>query len=119
VVDRESPRNQIDCAIRSIERQADRPVFCFINVSAIHQPNWFFDMSEKPADGRDTLASHGAALVAIDREISRLLDCFRNRGSLFAMIFSDHGTAYGEQNYWGHRLAHPVVWEVPYADFQW
>ena len=30
---------------------------------------------------------------------------------------SDHGTAYGEDGYWGHRLSHPVVWTVPYAEF--
>ena len=33
------------------------------------------------------------------------------------VICSDHGTAYGEDGYTGHRLAHPVVWEVPYAEF--
>jgi|GEM_PF-4288067 hypothetical protein len=26
------------------------------------------------------------------------------------------GTAYGEDGYHGHRLAHPVVWTVPYAE---
>ena len=31
------------------------------------------------------------------------------------VICSDHGTAYGEDGYTGHRLAHPVVWDVPYA----
>ena len=30
---------------------------------------------------------------------------------------SDHGTAYGEEGYYGHRVAHPVVWTVPYAEF--
>ena len=24
---------------------------------------------------------------------------------------------YGEDGYQGHRFAHPVVWEVPYAEF--
>ena len=119
VVDRDSARNQVDCAITAIDRQRDKRVFCFINFSAIHQPNWFYAYGKRPVDGRDTHTSHGEALVAVDRELPRLLDCFRRRGSLFAMVFSDHGTAYGEDNYWGHRLAHPVVWEVPYADFEW
>ena len=29
----------------------------------------------------------------------------------------DHGTAYGEDGYHGHRVAHEVVWTVPYAEF--
>jgi hypothetical protein len=33
------------------------------------------------------------------------------------VICSDHGTAYGEDGFAGHRLAHPVVWTVPYAEF--
>ena len=38
-------------------------------------------------------------------------------GPWLAVVCSDHGTAYGEDGYTGHRLAHPVVWEVPYAEF--
>ncbi len=119
VVDPDSARHQVDLAVGAIERQTSKHVFCFINFSAIHQPNWFFVSDTPPVDGRDTLASHGAALIEIDRELPRLLQCFRGRGGLFAIVCSDHGTAYGEDGYWGHRLAHPVVWEVPYADFEW
>ena len=124
VVDRHSAKHQVDCAIEAIERQAESRVFCFVNFSAIHQPNWFYATSKSLNDNSevgqvDTLESHGAALVEIDRQLPRLLDCFRRRGSLFAMIFSDHGTAYGEDDYWGHRLAHPIVWEVPYGEFEW
>ena len=39
------------------------------------------------------------------------------RGPWLVVICSDHGTAYGEDGYTGHRLAHPVVWDVPYAEF--
>ncbi len=115
----DSASHQVECAITAVSKQIDKRVFCFINFSAIHQPNWFYEYDEPPADGRDTLASHGAALIDIDRQLSRLLDCFRERGNLFAIVCSDHGTAYGEDGYWGHRLAHPVVWEVPYVEFQW
>lgn len=119
VTDRNSPANQVDCAIESIRRQAGRQVFCFINFSAIHQPNWFYaHREENPCNSkRDTLQSHGQALVEIDKHVSRLIECFKQRGSLFSIVCSDHGTAYGEGGYWGHRLAHPVVWEVPYAEF--
>lgn len=117
VVDRNSPANQVDCAIKAIAHQPDRRVFCFINFSAIHQPNWFYAESDPPADGQDTLTSHGEALVAIDLHFERLIQSFQQLGSLYAIVCSDHGTAYGENGYWGHRLAHPVVWDVPYAEF--
>ncbi len=119
VTDRDSAANQIQCAVEAIQRQNHKRVFCFINFSAIHQPNWFYAQSTPPVDGRDTIESHGAALIEIDRQLPTLLKCLRERGSLFAIVCSDHGTAYGEDGYWGHRVAHPVVWEVPYANFQW
>ena len=34
----------------------------------------------------------------------------------FCMIFADHGTAYGEDGFSGHRLSHPTVMTVPYAE---
>jgi hypothetical protein len=33
------------------------------------------------------------------------------------IICSDHGTLYGEDGHVGHRVAHPAVWTVPYAEF--
>jgi hypothetical protein len=39
------------------------------------------------------------------------------RASLLVIVSSDHGTAYGEDGHWGHRISHPVVWNVPYAEF--
>lgn len=119
VADRDSASNQVDCAVDAIRRQSEKRVFCFVNFSAIHQPNWFYRSDVPPLDGRDSIASHADALIEIDRRLPRLLQCLRDRGSLFAIFCSDHGTAYGEDNYWGHRIAHPVVWEVPYAEFQW
>ena len=32
------------------------------------------------------------------------------------LIFSDHGTCYGESGYTGHRLVHDAVTHVPYAE---
>jgi arylsulfatase A-like enzyme len=119
VADRDSANNQVNCAVEAIDRQRDKRVFCFINFSAIHQPNWFYDSEAPPTDGRDSIQSHAAALAEIDRQLPRLLTCLRQRGSLFGIICSDHGTAYGEDGYWGHRVAHPTVWEVPYAEFEW
>jgi hypothetical protein len=92
----------------------ERPLFLFINVSALHQPNRFY------IDGaaEDSLATHEAALAYVDSELPRLLEPMRQRPRRwFCVVCADHGTAYGEEGFVGHRLAHPVVWEVPYAEF--
>ena len=33
------------------------------------------------------------------------------------IVCSDRGTGYGADGYCGHRVSHPVVWNVPYAEF--
>jgi len=109
-----STENQVRLALR---RLADHPpaqrVFLFLNVSAIHQPNRFY----LPGAAEDCLESHAAALEYVDRHLGRLFTGLRQRGPWLVVICSDHGTAYGEDGYTGHRFAHPVVWEVPYAQF--
>jgi len=91
----------------------DKRVFLFINIAAIHEPNWFY----AAAQGPDTIASHTAALVAVDRALKPLFEQLRKRAPTFVIACSDHGTAYGEDGYRGHRLGHDVVWTVPYAEF--
>jgi hypothetical protein len=110
---RESAQNQVEQAIRSLDAAGSRRVFLFLNVSAIHQPNWFYGAGRGP----DTLESHTEALVAVDRALAPLFQHFKKRGPTFAVVCSDHGTAYGEEGYSGHRLCHEVVWNVPYAEF--
>jgi membrane-anchored protein YejM (alkaline phosphatase superfamily) len=110
---RDSERNQMDQAVQSLAAANERRVFLFINVSAIHEPNWFYGADQGP----DTLATHTEALVAVDRALAMLFETLRKRGPAFVMICSDHGTAYGEDGCWGHRLGHEVVWTVPYAEF--
>jgi arylsulfatase A-like enzyme len=92
---------------------AGRRVFLFVNVSAVHQPNRFY----LPGATDDTLETHAAALEYVDGELGKLFAGLRKRGPWLAVVCSDHGTAYGEDGYEGHRLAHPVVWDVPYAEF--
>jgi hypothetical protein len=46
-----------------------------------------------------------------------LFAALERRGGAFCMVMSDHGTAYGDDGYSGHRLAHPCVWNVPYGHF--
>ena len=110
---RNSAENQVAQAIRSIDAAGDQRVFLFINISAIHQPNWFYGADHGP----DTLATHGAALVAVDRALPPLLARLKQRAPTFVILCSDHGTAYGEDGYSGHRLGHEVVWNVPYTEF--
>lgn len=90
-----------------------QPIFLFLNVSALHQPNYFY------VDGatHDSPATQQAALAYVDSQLPPLFNALRQRGSTFAIVCADHGTAYGEDGYTGHRLAHPVVWDVPYAEF--
>ncbi|MFK7768152.1 MAG: STM4013/SEN3800 family hydrolase [Mariniblastus sp.] len=129
VTDRDSTRNQVDLAITRLEQlDPGKRVFLFINVSALHQPNCIY------VDGAttDTPATQSAALTYVDSQLSRLFEAFRNRPTVnpknetqaldssnqtLCILTSDHGTAYGEDGYHGHRVCHPVVWDVPYAEF--
>ena len=61
--------------------------------------------------------SHAAALRYVDSHIGHLFAMMSSRRDCFTIVCSDHGTAYGEDGHTGHRIAHPVVWTVPYADF--
>jgi arylsulfatase A-like enzyme len=114
VTDRRSTEHQVDLALRRVADVAPgRRMFLFVNVSAIHQPNRFY----LPGAAEDTIESHAAALEYADAHLGRLFAGLRRRGPWLTVVCSDHGTAYGEDGYTGHRLAHPVVWEVPYAEF--
>jgi hypothetical protein len=110
---RKAAENQVSQAMKSLDVAGERRAFLFINISAIHEPNWFYEADQGP----DTLATHTAALVAVDRALQPLFHRLKQRGSTFAIVCSDHGTAYGEDGYEGHRLGHEVVWTVPYAEF--
>lgn len=114
VTDPRSAENQVALAVERLAAvRADRRVFLFVNISAVHQPNRFY------LEGavEDSIASHAAALEYVDRCLPPLFDAMRRRGPALAIVCSDHGTAYGEDGYHGHRLGHPVVWTVPYAEF--
>lgn len=114
VTDPRSTERQVDLALERVAAVPDgRRVFLFVNVSAVHQPNRFY----LPGATVDTVESHAAALEYVDGHLGRLFAGLATRGNWLAVVCSDHGTAYGEDGYTGHRLAHPVVWEVPYAEF--
>ncbi|KAB8143734.1 sulfatase-like hydrolase/transferase [Chloroflexia bacterium SDU3-3] len=110
----DSTASQVRVALDALARQPrGRRVFLFINVSALHQPNRMY----LPGAQEDSLESHAAALAYVDSQLPPLVEALRRRGPSLWVICADHGTAYGEDGYTGHRINHPVVWEVPYAEF--
>jgi arylsulfatase A-like enzyme len=111
----DSTRRQVDVIARIVDAApADRPLFTFLNVSALHHPNRHY----VPGATQDTVDTHAAALEYVDRQLDRLWALAVRRGRpCFTIVCSDHGTAYGEDGHVGHRQAHPVVWTVPYAHF--
>ena len=116
VTDPDSTANQVRLAVDCLRRVApDRRVFLFVNLAALHQPNRFY----LPGAAADSIPTHRAALQYVDRELPPLFAALRERGAGFGILCSDHGTAYGEDGFHGHRLAHPVVWDVPYAEITW
>jgi hypothetical protein len=89
-----------------------RPLFTFVNVAALHQPNRQY----LPGAAQDSRDSHAAALRYVDSRLAALFAVATSRGRpCFAILCADHGTAYGEDGQQGHRFAHEVVWTVPYA----
>jgi hypothetical protein len=113
VAGQRSTEHQVRLAVQRLEEiPGVRRVMLFLNISAIHPPNHFF----LPGAREDNLASHAAALTYVDRQLPPLFAALRRRGPSLLILCSDHGTAYGEDGYTGHRLSHPVVWTVPYAE---
>lgn len=93
---------------------AEQRSFLFINISAMHQPNSMY----APAD-EDSPDTQLAALSYVDSQLAPLFDALKQRGKTVCILCADHGTAYGDDGFYGHGIAHPVVWEVPYAEFIW
>lgn len=114
VTDPDSTRKQVALAQRILtQTPPEQRLLLFINVSAIHQPNRHY----LAGVAEDDIESHGAALAYVDTALAPLFAAVAARAPTLCIICSDHGTAYGEGGLHGHRLAHPAVWEVPYAEF--
>jgi hypothetical protein len=112
VGNRHSTQHQVALAIERLRVHGDK-VFLFLNVSAIHAPNRAF----LPGCTVDSIHSHAAALRYVDAALAPLWRACAARRPTFVIVCSDHGSAYGEEGYTGHRLAHDCVWTVPYAHF--
>ena len=114
VTDINSTENQINLAQDILQTTPlDKRLFLFINISAFHQPNYFYLNDSK----QDTIASHAAAMEYVDSQLDKLWDAIKKRNnSTFCIFCSDHGTAYGENGYTGHRVSDETVWTVPYFE---
>lgn len=112
VTEKKSTEYQFKKAQEIVNTCPNERLFLFINISAIHQPNCLY------LDGmnEDNILTHAAALEYVDSQWHLLTKAFEQRPVLF-LLMGDHGTAYGESGYTGHRLAHEVVWDVPYAQY--
>ena len=114
VTDRRSTENQVAFALAAAARlPLSRRMFLFINVSALHQPNCIFTEGAT----EDSAETQQTALAYVDRALAPLWTMLAERAPTLCIVCSDHGTAYGEDGFRGHRLSHSVVWTVPYAEF--
>ncbi len=119
-----STENQVDLAIKLLEKaeneqkekeqnKKDQKIFMYINIDAIHYPNYFYLEGAK----KDNKETHAAALRYVDGQLERLFDAFAKRGQTFVICCSDHGTCYGEDECVFHGMNHPVVNTIPYKHF--
>ncbi len=110
----QSATNQVELAMKIVQdRKPGQRLFVFINFSALHQPNHFY----LPGATEDSIESQAAALAVVDGALANLFAVITGSDPWFVIACSDHGTAYGEQGRVGHRWNHPVIGDVPYADF--
>ena len=92
---------------RSLPRlPAERPLFTFLNVAALHQPNRHYLPGARAATAGTATPPRWSTSTAGSAGCSR---CSPGAaGRCFAIVCSDHGTAYGEDGHTGHRIGHDV-----------
>ena len=112
---KDSTKNQVDFLLKKMEEaDPDKRIFVYLNVDAIHYPNYFYLENVR----EDSYDSHKAALRYVDQELGRLFEGWkRQRGSAFVICCSDHGTCYGEDGCQFHGVNHPVINTIPYKHF--
>ncbi|MDO4330023.1 MAG: STM4013/SEN3800 family hydrolase [Lachnospiraceae bacterium] len=112
---KDSTKNQVDFILKKLDgAEEDRHIFLYLNVDAIHYPNYFY----LEGASHDSVESHAAALRYADQELGRLFTQWKKRrGDTFVICCSDHGTCYGEDGCQFHGINHPIVNTVPYKHF--
>lgn len=107
--------NQLSLAARRLtEISVEQPVLLFMNLAATHPPTRLFVKGATVESTETQLA----ALADLDRHLPILTEALSRRGGAVGIVCADHGTCFGDDGLWGHRLAHPAVWEVPYAEVE-
>ncbi|WP_211223033.1 STM4013/SEN3800 family hydrolase [Leucothrix mucor] len=113
VTDVHSTYNQVQLAQHRLAALDDsQRCVLFINISAIHQPNCILSDAVE-----DSPATQLEALAYVDQQLPPLFESLQSRGDTLCILSSDHGTTYGEDDSYGHGIAHPNVWEIPYREF--
>lgn len=112
---KDSTKNQVDFILKKMKAaEKETHIFLYLNVDAIHYPNYFY----LNGASHDDMASHAAALRYVDGELGRLFDGWKERrGDTFVICCSDHGTCYGEDGCQFHGIRHPAVDTIPYKHF--
>lgn len=112
---KDSTKNQVDFILKKLSgADAQKRIFLYLNVDAIHYPNYFY----LEGAAHDSIQSHAAALRYADGELGRLFTEWKNlRGETFVICCSDHGTCYGEDDCQFHGINHPMVNTIPYKHF--
>jgi hypothetical protein len=83
--------------------------FVFLNVSSTHRPY-------TNGDGTLSVAAQRMCLRYVDTHLPKLLSLMAP--GTVGVVCGDHGDCMGEDGLWGHNVAHPKVFEVPYGEFQ-
>ena len=74
---KDSTRNQVDFILKRLEQNTDpRKIFLYVNVCAIHYPNYFYLEGE---EANDSLETHRAALRYVDGQLGRLFDGWKEK----------------------------------------
>ena len=116
----DSTKNQIEFAIKKLENlEKDKKVFLYINISAIHYPNYYYvDERKNKVCEKDDILSHRKALEYVDKNLGILFKYFKEkREKTFVITTSDHGTCYGEDGFQFHGINHSCVNTIPYKHF--
>ena len=114
---KESPDHQIKLALEQLyETPVEQRVFMYINICAMHYPNYFYLEGSKK---KDTFETHAAALKYVDKRLELLFDAFKVRNKTFVIACSDRGSCYEDidDGYQFHGFNHEVVNTVPYKHF--
>lgn len=108
----DSARNQFALAARLLARSPPaQRVFLFMNLSATHEPTRI----HQPCATEDSPETQRAALRDLDAAFGGFWAQARRRSWLYVLC-ADHGEAFGEDGWSGHRIGHERVWTVPYAE---